>query len=356
LNAQNGKGNSVEATFYFGKIIKHHDFLRFDVPDSSLGVNLNYTFQTHGRQSWNELQNYPLFGIALFYYNFGNNEVLGHAISICPNLAIYLYRNKKFCVKGQIGAGPAYLNKPFDRLDNPDNNAIGSHININLNFSFYADWRLNPQWALNAGFCLTHYSNASAQAPNYGINMPALTLGAKFTPKPLKSEDYIEHETSKKPDKRFGINLHIGLAAKEIQSVGGPSYPVYSVTSEGMFYLNKVNRASLGLEYEYNKAAYVFGQHVYEFDSEKEARRQSNRIMIYVADEFLFGHLGLKVQLGIYLTKDPILAPYLIYNKWGFFYHFSKFGKSNTSLYIGSNIKTHIYVADYVSLDFGVTF
>ena len=45
-----------------------------------------------------------------------------------------------------------------------------------------------------------------------------------------------------------------------------------------MFYLNKTNRASLGLEYEYNKAAYVFGNHTFSFNSEKEAKQQLNQL------------------------------------------------------------------------------
>ena len=60
--------------------------------------------------------------------------------------------------------------------------------------------------------------------------------------------------------------------------------------------------------------------------------------------------------MGFYLTKDPILAPYPVFNKWGFFYHFPKFGDSNMSLYLGSMIKTHVYIADYISIDLGITF
>ncbi len=356
LHAQNGKGISLEGTFHYGKIIKHHDFLKFDTPAQSLGFDLNLKFQTHGRQSWNELHNYPLLGVTVFYYNFGDKEVLGNAIGIIPNLTIYFSRSRRLDVYGQIGVGPAYLNKPFDRLENSDNNAIGSHLNINFHFRFYVTWKLNPHWAINAGFGLTHYSNAAAVAPNYGINIPALIIGTKFTIKPLKPEEYIKHETDNRSVKRFGLNLCTGVALKEINAVGGPSYPIYSITAAGMYYLNKTNRASLGLEYEHNKAAFAFGQHAFAFDSENEANRQTNRFMVFVADEFLFGRLGLMIQMGFYLLKDPILAPYPIYNKWGFHYHFSKFGNSNTSLYLGAQIKTHLYIADYVSLNFGATF
>ncbi len=355
-NAQNGKGIALEGMFHYGKIIKHHDFLRYDVPASSKAFDLNLIFQTYGKKPWNELHNYPIFGITTLYYNFGDEEVLGDAISICPNLAIYLFRNKKFSVNGQIGAGPSYLTKPFDRLDNPNNNAIGSHINLNFYFRFNANWSIHPQWILNTGFSFTHYSNAAAAVPNYGINIPALTLGLKFKPKPINEEDFIEHGTSNKPENRFGVNLHTGVALKEIKSVGGPSYPIYSFTAAGMYYLSKTNRAMFGIEHERNKAAYAFGHHVYEFKSEKEAKRRSNRFMLFVADEFLFGHIGLMIQMGFYLTKDPLLAPYPFYNKWGFHYHFSKIGKTNYSLYIGTQIKTHIYIADYISIDMGVTF
>ena len=192
--------------------------------------------------------------------------------------------------------------------------------------------------------------------PNYGINIPALTLGVKYTPNPIVKEDYIRHNTSNKPEKKFGASITSGITYKEISSAGGPSYPIFSLTGAGMYYLSKTNRASLGLEYEYNRAAYVFGYHVFQFNNEQEARRRSNRIMLFVADEFLFGRIGLMIQMGFYLTKQPILAPYPIYNKWGFHYHFKKIGNSSTRFFIGTQIKTHIYIADYISFNVGATF
>ena len=187
------------------------------------------------KKSWNELHNYPMFGLTFFYYNFGDKEILGDAFSVCPNIAIYIFKRSKFTVNGQIGVGPAYLSKPYDRMENPRNNAIGSHLNLNFYFRFNANWKIHPQWILSSGFSFTHYSNAAAAVPNYGINVPALTIAAKFTPKPLNDEDFIVHHTDNKAVKRFGLNVHTAFAIKEISTAGGPIYPIYSISVAGVY-------------------------------------------------------------------------------------------------------------------------
>lgn len=354
--AQTGKGVSVEGTFHYGKIFKHHSFLRYEVPPQSLGADLNFVFQTYGNQPWHELHNYPVLGLTLLYYHFGDKEVLGYAVGLCPNLTIYLAKSGKFSIDGQIGAGPSYLSKPFNRLENPNNNAIGSHLNFNFYFRFSARWQLDPQWNIGTGISFTHYSNGAAKFPNFGINIPSLSLGARFTPKPLEPTDFISHGTPGKPDKRFGINITAGAGTKEISVIGGPSYPIYSFAVSGLYYLSKTNRLSLGLEHEINRSVYTFGRHLLVFRTEAEARRGSNRNMLFVADEFLFGPIGLRVQLGVYLHYYPELTPFPLYNKWGFYYHFPKILNSGIRPYLGTNIKTHLYVADYISLDLGVNF
>ena len=71
----------------------------------------------------------------------------------------------------------------------------------------------------------------------------------------------------------------------------------------------------------------------------KKLKNNKNRFMLFGAHEFIFGHIGLMIQMGIYLMEDPVLAPYQFYNKWGFRYHFAPIKNTNTQLYLGTQIK-----------------
>jgi len=85
----------------------------------------------------------------------------------------------------------AFMDTPYDRRSNPTGNAIGSPLNVNISYKFSSSWKLNPNWALSTGLSFTHYSNGASHLPNYGINIAALTLGARYTPDPFKLEQVL---------------------------------------------------------------------------------------------------------------------------------------------------------------------
>ena len=354
LSAQGLKSWSVEPTFRFGRVIKHTPKLTFDITEFSYGADVNFLFQTYGKKEWNQLQRYPLLGIALTYYRLGDPDLIGSAYGILPNINIPIRSPKDWKFYFQMGTGVAYLTQEFSEINNPTYNAIGSHVNTIAKFEFTASHRLNNLWILNGGFSVTHYSNGGSHLPNFGLNIPAISIGARYEPKPVLRKDFIDHEITKDAVKKFGFTAHFALGYRERIISGGPSYPVYIGSIGGLYYLNRVNRLIGGVEYEFNKGVYEFGVHTFQFASEKEARRKSSRVMVYLGDEFLFGNWSVTVLAGAY-TGNFAQINFPIYNKLITRYYFPPIA-GKVRMHVGLYLKSHIVIAEYIGIGVGFSF
>ncbi|MFK7807028.1 MAG: acyloxyacyl hydrolase [Saprospiraceae bacterium] len=348
------KGWSIEPNVHIGQIVKHSPKLLFDVDGLATAVELNFSHQTFGKKEWNQFQRYPQMNLSLVYQDLGSDAIFGEAISLIPNVNSSIYSSNKFSLGFRFGIGLAYLTKPFDPIDNPTNNAVGSNWNAGVLFDLNSRWRINDHWQLKTGVSFLHYSNGSSHLPNFGFNVPSLVLGARYTPVALPKSAYTNYDVSKKQNRKWGAQAWASITYRERGVSGGPSYPIYSVSVAAIYYLNKVNRLSAGVEYEYNKSVYEFGKHVSAFDSEEEARRRSQRYLFFLADEFLFGNWGVTLMAGMYASNEYYLLPGNIYNKVITRYYFPT--KTKVKIHVGAYLKSHLIIAEYMAFGLGASF
>ncbi len=82
----------------------------------------------------------------------------------------------------------------------------------------------------------------------------------------------------------------------------------------------------------------------------------ASRLAIFLADEFLFGNVGLSLQASVYLPMKSWLLQYFLYTKVGLRYYFPAIGRPKTKFYAGIYIKSHKITAEHFSFGFGATF
>jgi len=348
------KGWSLEPNIHIGRIVKHSPKLLFDVKGLSTAVELNFNYQTYGKKEWHQFQRYPKMGLSLFYHDIGSANTFGEGISLIPNINKTVKNFGNLHLGFRFGIGLAYLTKPYDPIENALNNAIGSHWNAGVLFAFNGAWKLNEHWQFRSGLSFIHYSNGASHLPNFGLNIPSLILGARYTPVALPRSEYTNHDISKKKNKRWGVQAWTSIAFRERGVANGPSQPIYAFSLAANYYLNKVNRLSSGFEYEDNKSVYEFGKHVYAFSSESEAKRRSGRVQFFVADEFLFGNWGVTVLMGLYTSNDFYLLPGPVYNKIITRYYFPT--KTKVKIHVGAYLKSHLIIAEYMAFGIGASF
>ncbi|MEM8908683.1 MAG: acyloxyacyl hydrolase [Bacteroidota bacterium] len=354
--AQFGKGIGIEPTIHIGRIIKHTPKLNFDIDHVSYGLELNLTSQKYGKKAWHHPLNYPVVGVDLFYYRLGESGVFGDAIGLFPNVSLRVFQKNRFDLRFQGGLGIAYLTTHYDAIENPENNAIGSHFNNITAAKWQLYYRFTPQIQFHTGVSFTHFSNGASQLPNFGINVLAYAIGFRYTPKVLQTTDFIEHPTTELFLKRWGLDLHLGIGYRENLVPGGPKYPIYIASVQLRYQNHPVHRLMAGLEYEFNRAVYTLGWHTFQFNSESDARQQSSRLALTLGDELLFGNVGFSGQLGFYLPINSWLLPAFFYTKFGLRYYLPPLGRPKTRFYAGIHIKSHNITAEYFSFGLGATF
>jgi len=226
-NAQTLKGITFEPNIHYGRIIKHTAKFNADVTENTVSIELNLIKKTYGKQAWQAHQGYPSFGVAVSYFNFGDNAVFGSAVAAMPNFTFKFLEKKRWHAHLRIGVGTAYLTRPYNVVHNPTNNAIGSHFNSMIGFRFGTGWQLNERWTLQSSLSYTHFSNGASTLPNLGLNIPALNLGVTYIPQPLQKEDFISASTPRTRDPKIRFSLKQAFSLIETITPGGPNYPVH---------------------------------------------------------------------------------------------------------------------------------
>ncbi len=356
INAQFYKGFSIEPSLHFGRIAKHTPKLLFQPPPLSIGSEIHLNWQTYGQKVWHEWHNYPSFGISFLHYDLGDKNIFGDAFAVYPSLDVRVFKkNKLFDSYIQWGWGLAYLTRHYDQFTNPLNNAVGSAINNVTDFKVRIEKRLSTHWSAQMGLSFTHFSNGSARLPNYGINIPAFNLGAKWTPQPFNTEGYIHWDSASKSLKKWGGNVFSGLGMSASTVARGPKYPIYTLAFSLVRPLNQVNLLCLGIQYEQNRVVAEFGLATGEYTTKEEALKAGRRWGVFVGDEFLFGQVAMVLQSGFYLHHYPAIQS-LWFNRIGVRLYSPTIGRSTIQGHIGILLKSHKINAEQFCLLGGISF
>ncbi|MEI6410355.1 MAG: acyloxyacyl hydrolase [Bacteroidota bacterium] len=354
--AQYNAALAFESVLHGGVVWRHTPKLSTHTGELLWVEELGIRFQTRGKHPWNQWQGYPSMGVNFVhvYLGAGNH---GDAFALFPYLNIPILRTNRFLAVFRLGSGPAWVARPYDYFKNPGQNAIGSHLNDMVQFRLGAEYRLSPHLRVQAGAALTHFSNGGSSLPNYGINLPSGYTGLVWSPKPIVESAFLRTNLSKRAKRCFGARVDAGVAFSEYNTFDGPKYLIESASVAGMFYLNQVNRAVFGIDYEYNKAVYAWGLHVADFQTESEARAGATRLAWFLADEFLFGSIGIQVQRGWYVgDRFNRYTLRKAYSKLHMRYYLPAIPHIKIQPYLGITLKAHSVTAEYISFDTGLAF
>lgn len=148
---------------------------------NAFSAHLKYSFRFHPFTHAGRIYPGAYQGIGLTYYTFNERQQLGNPV------ALYLFQgaritrfHPRLSLNYEWNFGLSAGWKPYDYETNSYNMAIGSKINAYMNVQFYTNWMLSPQFDLNAGVSLTHFSNGNTRFPNAGLNTAGLNIGLSY--------------------------------------------------------------------------------------------------------------------------------------------------------------------------------
>lgn len=356
LAAQPTNAIAWEPVVYYGAIWRHTPKLSIRTGQPLVAQELNLRIQTRGRQAWHGWQRFPIFGVALAHFHLGE-QAHGDAWGLLPNLTVPILRRGRWLAAFRVGTGLGYVAHPYDYFDNPGQNAIGSYWNNFTQFRLGAEYRWNDRWRAQAGVSLSHFSNGATTLPNFGINLPGAYLALAWAPKGIREAEFVHSTENKRAVRRWG-GLAIGsLALVEYSVFDGPRYPVWGMSGAGYFAFNRVNRFLLGLDYEWHRGVYEWGLRTAGFRTKAEAQRGATRLAVTLADEFLFGAIGVQVQAGVYAgTGINRYVTHPWYSKLTVRYYFPPLMHTPLRVHTGIALKAHRTTAEFIAINVGLIY
>lgn len=329
-------------------------------------------YQCFGNKSWHTVYNYPQIGVSFMYGYLGNPEVLGNNYSLIPNITFASRDNRKVLVDVRLGTGLSWFDRPYDRLSNPENLIIGSHVTNVTYLTANFRKKITPQFWLWGGASFIHFSNGHYQLPNVGMNHVTLNVGVKVYPygKPVNRKNALSDPAI---NKKVLFNVRVGFGVHEFGSatkpLGGPKYPMYVLNAYASKRVGKISNLHAGffLTYYTGFYDYIVNQNYYSNDR----RMKASVLSVFVGHEFMIGRFGLLWQSGInvynpfqqeyfkmtYGTGNSAKMKTWWCNKIGAqFYLLKPKADQRFNVWLGTYIKSNLMTADFAETALGITF
>ncbi|WP_298366601.1 acyloxyacyl hydrolase [uncultured Lutibacter sp.] len=366
LKAQN---ITIRPEILIGKTLPSNKIFPKTNPQFNIGLNFEKRQLSEDRE-WEKILNYPNTGISLYYSNFGNNEVLGNAVSLLPFILFNL--NSKETLSVKFGLGASYFNKQYHSINNSTNSAISSKLTWALQAFIYYNISVSNFREFRIGAGYFHHSNGHTKLPNLGLNSVLFSVSTPINI--VKHKEISEQSFDILKIKNIGdtfYTIRYGEGINEFIDYKSKRKSVRALEIYGGVYYKNIFKISLGLTYN-------FYEHYYDYIKEnkinpyiKNPITNASNIYVSIGVEALLGNIGVDWEGGLNLYKPFYKHHYLLIEpKHDFKYELKKLflGRlglkiyaKNTSkkpinnVYIGAHINSNLSQADFTELSIGIT-
>ena len=160
-------GQTFQPNSWFPKLNTHYMF----------GLSLEKK-STIFIEKWHNTLNLSSTGFSMYFSNFGNNDVVGNAISILPFVAINL--NEPATISAKFGLGTSYFTNKYHPINNELNTAVSTDFTWAFLMSVSYNIHLKNERLLKVGLGYFHHSNGHTQLPNSGLNTALASVSTNF--------------------------------------------------------------------------------------------------------------------------------------------------------------------------------
>ncbi len=348
--------SSLDAHVGLGKVIQHKEELLFDIPPISYSIEINYSKRLTNHESWYDYWGKPNWVTSAQYISFGDKDVLGHAYGISTGFDFNILDFSKTKLGLQVTTGLSYLDKVYDRILNPTNNAISSSINNTTKFSLAFSYALDNTWMLRSHVQLVHFSNARTKSPNSGINMWNVGISAsRKIGKTRSNTKQIDIANQLDNPRRLSINIQQGIGwTQEREIGGGPSYHVFTTQIYAGYNWSAGHSAIMGLSYEYNEYIYAFNLQILR--PIDQAHKNAKDLSFLIGDQLMFGAFRAQLAIGYYLQYPSTRIGEPIYFNVGLQYRPKALKAYHMQPYVQIHMKSHYAIAESLNISFGLCF
>lgn len=342
---ENSNSSFLELNYFYGNILEHAPQLKPIIEAHPTGFVFSWNQKKIGDSEFEHTYNFPDFGISVSYQNF-DTKILGEVYSAYAHYNFYLTnRNSKNQVKLTSAFGLGYATSPFDKISNSKNWAMGSHFTASAYFkATYSREYILYKFGINAGIMLLHYSNASFNTPNLGINTLAITAGVNYN---LEEPKHAPERSLEKLNEKFPVKFNVALRTGFIESLINNSglFPFYTISLFGTKKLNYKSTISGGIDLFFP----TYMKNYIEYDNILKGTPNETadwkRVGIFVGYELNMEKFSVITEIGLHVYY-PYNYISLIYERFGFRKQFSE------HLFADLTLKINLFRAE--GLEFGL--
>jgi hypothetical protein len=256
---------SINGSAEYGFLIGHHSEMNRLSTRYFPSFTIYGGYKTAGNREWQRKFNYPELGVGLFYSPLMFNDELGQAYAAYGYFLQNFGKKERGNFSLRFGFGLGYLSSKFNAIDNNQNIAIGSNVNIYVFFELQKSFRISKNIDLNIGIGMSHFSNTGVKMPNLGINLASGEIGLKYLigEQDLNIEEVIFDDT-----KRWAQSVILAFGRKQSQ-IEMPTYtiinPRYEISYALTYKSSLIGSADLFFElYDNYQYEYQAGSNEYE--------------------------------------------------------------------------------------------
>jgi hypothetical protein len=281
-------------------------------------------------------------GLALHLFDFDAPDLLGRMVSVTPFVEPMILARHRLHGSVRLGVGLAYLTRPYDATENPDNLFYSSPVSFMAMVNAYVGYRLTPSWDVSAGYNYNHISNGGMKQPNKGINFPTWSLGALYSFKPMVIGRPVRDESWREEARNYRyVLLSAARRNAPAEDGSGALEPHFRVGGMGIWgrRLGKLTGVSLGTEWIYDGRAR-------ELMDRRGVDDSAWQGALMGGPELLSGRIRFALLFGAYVFA-PSWNGDDIYQRYQLSYTFGR------GLLVGTSLKAHRHVANVLDLRVG---
>jgi hypothetical protein len=333
---------SLSFNYHYGFLLPEYSNLIYLAKAPLQSASLNLSKKTSGKNDWENLYHFPEYGLSLLYSTLGNDQVNGREIALFPFFRLNIVSGKKLCFYNETGLGLAYVTKRFDLENNYLNVAIGSHLNIHLNFKLGLNCKVTPRVQWNTGVSFDHFSNSNTKEPNLGLNYVTAFTGLQYR----VGNELPQQERKLSPhEKRFHYEFVYSAGGKYPRAVGSKMYFTSSATFEIKWAPLKALHFGIGPDLFYDTSTEA---EMLTIELRNFRKAYNYRSGIHVSQELIYNKFSVILQEGFYLLLTDHVDKNVMYNRGIIRYRFSD------GFFVQLAMKSHLQILDYPEIGLGI--
>ena len=257
---------SLSGMYQSGIIMPTNIFVRGSNANSAIiddyqSFALKLSTQTTGEHLWEQLCNYPTWGISINALDFFNSTEIGIPIAVQGFINAPIFRYNRFALNYELGFGITFNWKSFNPISNKYNVAIGAGEAFMSDAGINVSYELTNNIDLVGGASFSHFSNGAIKLPNFGINAIAPKVSLKYNfyerpkfykrklPKFIPKNEWIFSAFA-------GIKniIYDSLNVSASEKYKGAFFPIYGVSALFNKQISYNSKIGFGMTVNYNEA------------------------------------------------------------------------------------------------------